>query len=331
MRLLVLGGTHHVGRACVEMALARGANVTTLTRGQSGHPARGARALYADRTDVEALSSALGSDSWDAVLDTWSGAPRAVAAATRLLADRVAHYTYISSRSVYRWPIAAGADEQAPVVAADPEDVSDDDYAAAKRGGEIAVESQFAGRMVLARAGLIVGPYEIVGRLPWWLRRMERGGEVLAPGPRTRFLQYVDARDLASWVLSMAERGIAGTFNAVSAPGHTTMSGLLEACADATGSAATLVWASSEQIRQAGIAPWTELPIWVPPTGELAALHDADVTAALRAGLRCHPIEETVEDTWRWLRSAGEVIAPAKRAVLGLSAEREAAVLAALR
>src|SRR5258708_21378752 len=134
MRLLVLGGTHFVGRAVAETALARGDEVTLLNRGRS-RAAAGAELIVADRTDPEALRSALGNREWDAVIDTWSGAPRVIGEACGLLAGRAGHFGYVSSRSVYRWPMPRGADEQAPVVDGDPDEDGDDDYAAAKRGG----------------------------------------------------------------------------------------------------------------------------------------------------------------------------------------------------
>lgn len=328
MRLLVLGGTHHVGRAVVEVALARGDTVTTLTRGLSGAPVPGAEARYADRTDPSALRAALGRDTWDAVVDTWSGAPYAVLQAARLLAGRVGHYGYVSSRSVYRWPIPRGVDESAPVVAADPGSTDEADYAAAKRGGELAALEVFGDRALLARAGLILGPYERVGRLPWWLRRMERGGRVLCPGPADRPLQYVDARDLAAWLLDAAGRGLGGAFNTVSRPGHATTSRLLEAARDVTGGRAELVWVPAAAVLAAGIAPWTELPVWTPPDGEFAGLHDGDVSAALAAGLACRPVEATVRDTWAWLQAEGDPPPLPGLPPLGLAPERERAVLA---
>src|ERR1035438_10019279 len=143
MRILVLGGTHHVGRAVVETALARGDQVTTVTRGVSGPSAPGTLALHADRTDPQALSVVLGNGAWDAVIDTWSGAPRVVADAAGLLAGRAGHYGYVSSRLVYQWPIPPGADESAPVVAGSADAADGDDYAAAKRGGELAAAEAF--------------------------------------------------------------------------------------------------------------------------------------------------------------------------------------------
>ncbi|HUD37758.1 MAG TPA: NAD-dependent epimerase/dehydratase family protein [Streptosporangiaceae bacterium] len=330
MRLLVLGGTHHVGRAVVEEALARGDLVTTVTRGVSGAPSPGAEARYADRTDLGQLAAVLGDDTWDAVIDTWSSAPKVVRDAAALLADRAGHYGYVSSRSVYQWPIPAHADESAPVVDADAASEDGSDYAAAKMGGELATLEFFDGRSVLARAGLILGPYEIVGRMPWWLRRIERGGDVLAPGPRDLPLQYIDGRDLARWMLHAADEGISGAFNAVSEPGHATMESLLNAAIAATGSDAHLVWVSPEAIEQAGLGEWVELPIWASPIGEAASLHDGDVSAIYAAGLVCRPVTETVADTWRWLQAEGDPPVREGRPAHGLDPDREREVLAGL-
>ncbi|WP_370617638.1 NAD-dependent epimerase/dehydratase family protein [Mumia qirimensis] len=336
MRLLVLGGTHHVGRAVVEDALARGHEVTTVTRGASGAPADGVDGRFADRRDLTAFTDVLGSDTWDAVLDTWSEEPSVVRDSAGLLDERVAHYGYVSSRSVYAWPIPPGADENAPVVAGDPDSASSDDYAAAKRGAEIAVLDTFADRALIARAGLVIGPYEVVGRLPWWLNRIADGGEVLAPGPPERALQYVDGRDLGAWMLDRAEltvRGGAGdgTYDAVSLTGHTTTRGLLEACLATTGADARLVWASPELLAEEGVTGWVDLPIWVPPTGELAGLHESDTSAAAAAGLRCRPVEETVADTWAWLRTEGAIPSThPERQPAGIDGETEQRILARL-
>jgi 2'-hydroxyisoflavone reductase len=339
MRLLVLGGTHHVGRAVVGEALARGDHVTTLTRGVSGPSAPGALALHADRTDPAALRAVLGDASWDAVIDTWSGAPRVVREAATMLADRAGHYGYVSSRSVYEWPMAVGMDESGPVVSGDPGDEASDDYAAAKRGGELAAIAGFGeGRTLLARAGLILGPWELVGRMPWWLRRIERGGDVLAPGPPEMQLQYIDCRDLARWLLHAADQGISGAFNTVSQPGHATMRSLLQAAVDVVhhgetplnGPAVRLVWVPPEVIEAAGIAPWIELPVWVPPDGEAAGVHTGDVRAAYSAGLVCRPVRETVADTWAWLQEEGDPVPGPGRPVHGLDPAREREVLAGL-
>jgi nucleoside-diphosphate-sugar epimerase len=326
MRLLVLGGTEFVGRAVVEDALARDWDVTVFHRGR--HPAPpGATALHGDRTEAGGLD-ALADGRWDAVVDTWSGAPSAVAAAAKLLADRAGHYSYVSSRSVYASPAPPGLDEDGPVVDASPEAASTD-YARDKRGGELAAEAAFGERALSVRAGLILGPYENIGRLPWWLERIARGGPVLAPGPRDLPLQYVDARDLAAWTLDAAEAGLGGPHNLVSPPGHTTTARLLEACAAVTGSDAELRWTDPRVILDAGVQPWTELPVWVPPGELYDTLHRGDVSRALATGLRCRPVTETVADTWAWLRTL-EGGAPQRpdRPRVGLDPEVEARLLA---
>jgi nucleoside-diphosphate-sugar epimerase len=327
MRLLVLGGTHFVGRAIVETALARGDEVTTLNRGVSRSAAAGVNPIVADRTDPEALRLAVGDQEWDAVLDTWSGAPRVVGDSCGLLAGRAGHYGYVSSRSVYQWPMPLGADEHAALVDGDPDEDNHEDYAAAKRGGELAALQAFGDRALLARAGLVLGPHENIGRLPWWLRRIERGGRVLAPGDPARPLQYIDARDLAAWMLTGAERGIGGAFNIVSRPGHTTMGELLEAAVKVTRSDAELVWVTPEVIEEAGISPWIELPIWVPPNTEYGGIHDADVSAAHNAGLTCRPVEETITDTWAWLQAEGDPKPRPDRPRHGLDPAKEKQIL----
>jgi nucleoside-diphosphate-sugar epimerase len=322
----VLGGTNFVGRNIVDEALLRGDEVTTVNRGTSGPPSHGVQAIVADRRDPQALANALGTAEWDAVIDTWSSAPVVVRDSARLLRDRVGHYGYVSSRSVHRWPIPAGADENAPVVDGNAGSTTGDDYAAAKRGAELAVLESCPGRSLLARAGLILGPFEDVGRLPWWLEWVSHGGRVPAPGPPGQNLQYVDARDLGAWMLDAAARQVAGAFNTVSRPGHTTMGQLLEACNDVVGHSAELVWLAPETVREAGAAGWSDLPIWVPPGSELAALHDADVSAAYAAGLRCRPLHETVADTWRWLQVSGRPEPRSDRAPVGLTPDVERAL-----
>ncbi|CAM5381156.1 hypothetical protein STENM327S_08352 [Streptomyces tendae] len=184
MRLLVLGGTEFVGRAVVEAALGRGWQVTVLHRGRHAPPP-GARALHGDRTAPDGLA-ALAEGTWDAVVDTWSAAPRAVRDAARLLRDRAGRYVYVSSCSVYAWAPPAGYAEDAPLVEGASAHAGQSDYARDKRGAELAVLDAFgADRSVLVRAGLILGPYENVGRLPWWLNRLARAARSSRRAPGT--------------------------------------------------------------------------------------------------------------------------------------------------
>ncbi|GHD98035.1 reductase [Streptomyces alanosinicus] len=305
----MLGGTEFVGRAVAEAAVTRGWEVTLFHRGRH-QPPPGVRSLHGDRTAPDGLA-ALAADpgGWDAVVDTWSAAPRAVLDAARLLRGRAARYVYVSSRSVYAWPWPSldGDARAGGLVEGARADAEHTEYAEDKRGGELAAVEAFGeADSLLVRAGLILGPRENVGRLPWWLARIARGGPVLAPGPRTLPVQFIDARDLAGWLLGAVERSLSGPYDLIGPPGHSTMGELLDLCVRVTGADAELRWTDPEVILAAGIEPWTQLPVWTPPDGELyACAHRTDVSRALATGLVCRPAAETVADTWRWLTEIG--------------------------
>ncbi|RKN49065.1 NAD-dependent epimerase/dehydratase family protein [Micromonospora endolithica] len=327
MRLLVLGGTGFVGGATVAEGLRRGWSVTVFNRGLHGTTPPGVHRLRGDRTAPDGLAALAGGE-WDLVVDTWDGAPRVAGAAAAALVDRVARYAYVSSGSVYAEPVRPGSDEDAPTVAAAP-DAEEADYARNKAGAERAVRAVFGDRSLLARAGLILGPGEDIGRLPWWLTRIARGGDVLAPGPADLPFQLVDARDLAGFLLDSTATG---PVNVVSRSGHATMGELLDACVAVTGSDARLRWTDPQEILAAGVEPWNDLPIWIPLGHEYRWLLERDVTRAYAAGLTCRPVAETVADTWAWLRAVGTVPPRAgrpQRAPVGLDPAREAALLAA--
>ncbi|WP_460369328.1 Rossmann-fold NAD(P)-binding domain-containing protein, partial [Actinocorallia lasiicapitis] len=191
---------------------------------------------------------------------------------------------------------------------------------------EPALLAELGDRVTLVRAGLVLGPYENVGRLPWWLTRIARGGPTLAPGPADAGIQFIDNRDLARWTLDNA--GFSGPADLVSPVGHATMGGLLEACVTATGSDSDLRWTDPETILAAGVQPWTELPVWLPPGPDHAGMHGSDVALALSTGLRCRPTTETVANTWTWLQSiGGHPPQRADRPNKGLSPELERQLL----
>jgi len=319
MRVLVIGGTVFLGRAVVEAALARGDEVTYFHRGVHGkglHP--GARELLGDRAD------GVPDGEWDAVVDTCGFDPETVGAAASALADRAAHYSFVSSGSVYRdWP-ERPVDEDSPV-----HDGDEPEYGPLKAAAERAAEAAMPGRVLHVRAGVIVGPHENIGRLPHWLRRMARGGDVLAPGPAGAPMQLVDARDLAGWMLAMGARGAAGAYNAVSPPGSVTWGGLLETCRAVVNPGATLRWADGERVAEALEEPWVQLPLW--PAPGLGAVYGIDTRRAAAAGLRIRPIAETVADTWAWLRGGGELSGWRDEVRgEGLDAARERALLEAV-
>ncbi|MFZ0129133.1 MAG: NAD-dependent epimerase/dehydratase family protein [Candidatus Dormiibacterota bacterium] len=326
-KVLVLGGTDFVGPALVDAALARGDDVTIFHRGQTGAAPRGVRAVHGDRTNPADLD-VLTREHWDMVVDAWSLGPRVVLDSARRLEAHADRYVYISTVSVYVETHEGVLSEASPTVDARP-DADATDYAADKRGAELAIESVFgAQRSVFARPGLILGPRENIGRLPWWLRRVAAGGTVLAPGPQEVAIQYIDARDLAAFAV---ETALNGAVNVLSRPGHTTMSELLALCREVTGSTASFTWVDAEFLLANDVAPWTELPIWVPPIGDMAGFYTCDSSLALRSGLVCRPARDTVRDTWSWLREhpGWEQTVRANRSRVGIAPEREAALLAA--
>jgi 2'-hydroxyisoflavone reductase len=321
VRVLVLGGSGFVGRAVAVEALQRGHDVTVFNRGR-GDPVPGVVTVVGDRLSPTALD-ALGSGRWDVVVDTWSGDAGAVRRSAGLLTGRAGHYTYVSSRSVYRFPGVVPLTEASPLC--DPDESG---YAGDKLRGELAAQA-FGGPVLLGRAGLILGPYEDVGRLPWWLQRLHRGGPTLAPGPRDLPLQYVDARDLAAFLLDAATAGLTGAYNLVSRSGHTTIGELLEVAAQVTGGHAELRWLDPPTVLAAGIQPWSQLPIWLPPGPAHAFLHGGDVSRAHAAGLRTRPVGETVADTWAWLGSLPSTPQRVDGPPVGLDPAVEETVLAA--
>jgi 2'-hydroxyisoflavone reductase len=298
MRMLVLGGTVFLGRHVAAEALARGHELTLFTRGVHGADLfPGAERLTGDRAgDLSALERG----SWDAVIDTSGYEASQVARGAQLLADRAGHYVFVSSCNVYpAWP-AEPVDEDSPVW-----DSEDDDYGPQKAASERAIEAAMPGRMATVRAGLICGPHDNVFRLPWWVRRIAAGGRLPAPGDPERFVQLVDARDLAAFMVDLAERRVPGAFNGTAPARTTTMREVLDAAVAATGSGAELVWIPDERLQAAEVEAWTELPLWI-PAEEFPGTWQIGTERAQAAGLRCRPIAETVADVWAWLRDGGE-------------------------
>jgi 2'-hydroxyisoflavone reductase len=314
MRLLVLGGTQFVGRAVVLDALARGWSVTAVNRGLTGSLPASVSQITVDRLSPE-VGPALDGLSFDVAVDTWSGAPSSVAVDAR-------RFCYVSSISVYSAGRPPGGSEDWPVVAAGL-----GDYASDKRGGELLALESFPDAL-LARCGLILGPWENVGRLPWWLSRIAAGGRVVAPGSPERVIQWIDVRDLAAWINDNLASGSSGSYDLTCPSGHTTWGEVLDACIAATGSDAELVWIDQKTVLASGAEPWTQLPIWVPTGGGWDGFFEGDTSKAVGTGLRSRSIEQTARDAWDWICREGMPTPPAHRPPPGLPLEVERALLA---
>jgi len=321
MRLLVLGGTIFLGRHVTAEALARGHEVTVFHRGRNGADLfpEAEHALGDRGGDLGALQGR----AWDAAVDTSGYEPEDVARSSAL---DLGHLVFVSTCNVYpSWP-EEPVDEDTPVW------TEGDGYGPKKAACERAAEAAMPGRVASIRAGLICGPNDNVFRLPWWVRRMAAGGDVVAPGDPDRTVQLVDARDLAAWMLDLAEQRVAGAFNGTAPAGVTTMGEVLGAAVAATGSGARLHWIADDVLVAHEVAAWDELPLWI-PMADGAGTWAIGTARAQAAGLRCRPVTDTVADVWSWLRDGGEAQLTDWRADVrprGLSAEREAELLAAV-
>jgi 2'-hydroxyisoflavone reductase len=303
LKLLILGGTLFLGRHLVEAAQQRGHEVTLFNRGQTNPALFPAVAKL--RGDRDGDLSALRRGEWDAVVDTSGYVPRVVRASAELLADRVAHYTFISSLSVFIPPAKHGlSEEDPPTPLADEksEDVQTS-YGPLKALCERTVEETLPGRTLNLRPGVLVGPHDPTNRFAYWVRRLAEGGDVLAPAPPEQPVQLIDVRDFAAWSIRMAESGAQGTYHATGKP--ISFSRLLEGCSTASGSKARLVWADEGFLLQKGVDPFVDLPLWL-ATGEndeWSGFFLADVSKAVARGLEFRPLPQTAADV---LASADE-------------------------
>jgi 2'-hydroxyisoflavone reductase len=331
MRLLIIGGTSFVGRVLAQESVRRGHEMTTFNRGRTGPDVAGVTAIHGDRSVDEGVRPLAGL-SFDAALDPGGVVPAHVLRTARAIVGTVPFYAYVSTTAVYRDWTNLPWYEDAPVhegSAADDGDPADLHLLAPRKAGcERAVDEVYgnAASLVL-RPGLIAGPYDNVGMLPWWLNRINAGGRVLAPGEPDRPLQLTDVRDIAMFLLDQVEATQPGLYNTVpDEPAETTIGGCLAACTAATASRAELVWVNEKFLSDHGAQPWTELPFWL-PSADPATSWPASGAVAQAAGLKCRPLAETVEATWAWLNAGGEVRPTGGAPTFGIDSAKEARIL----
>ena len=338
LKILVLGGTGFLGPHFVEAARARGHVLTLFNRGKT-NPGLfpDIEKLQGDRkTDLKALEGR----HWDAVLDTSAYIPADVTRSAGLLSKNVDHYLIVSTISVYAKLDKPGMDEDSPLAElADPtvDKVSNDTYGGLKALCEAAAYEGFEDACLVSRPGLLVGPFDPTGRFTWWVQRFVRADsgdddetEVLAPGDPATPVQFIDARDAAAWMLHQAEAGHRGTCNLTGPENPATMGELLATARDTLAPTSELLWVDEAFLLEQGVAPWSDLPVWLPLAQ--SGVHRVDITRALDTGLQCRPWAQTLRDTAAWAATATPP-APGGplRPPVGLAPEREANLRAAWR
>jgi 2'-hydroxyisoflavone reductase len=339
LRILILGGTGFTGPHQVRYALARGHKLTLFNRGRKPKEWPGpVEELVGDRNtgDLKALAGR----EWDVCIDNPTSLPFWVKDAGTLLKGRVGQYVFISTLSVYASDKAPGQDETAAVAAYKGKDAMTETqaslradieglYGPLKALCEREAERWFPGQTTVIRPGLIVGPGDESDRFTYWPVRLDRGGEVLAPGDGSDPVQFVDARDLAEWTIRMVESRSLGVFNAMGPKDELGMKGMLDGARAAIGSSATLVWADTAFLEAQKVSAWSDMPVWIPAQGDTLGANRRTNRKAVSAGLTFRPLAETTRDTLAWWKTL-----PAERQAklgAGIAAAREVEVLAALR
>ncbi len=337
MNLLILGGTRFIGRHLTEAALGAGHTVTLFNRNRSATDAfPNLETLVGDRnSDVSALRGR----TWDAVIDTSAYTPTAARLTAEALQDSVPHYTFISTVSVYGDFARQGVGETYPTGTLSDEavqeaeasgSISADAYGPLKARCEQVVTEHFPDRALIVRPGLVVGPHDYTDRLTCFVRRIGRAGRdaprvVLAPGAPTSRVQFIDARDLAHWLVEATERRLTGTFNATGPAEPLSMGVLFETIRTTLNPQAELVWVEDDVLLEQGLQAGELMP-WHPakamPGWE--GFYTIDASRAVQQGLTFRPLTETLRDIFAWDETRKDE--PLRG---GLSPEREAALLEA--
>lgn len=324
MNILMLGGTRFVGRHLVEEAVRKGHQLTLFNRGNNAGLFPDLAFIAGDRTKPEDLAK-LALQTWDAVIDSCAYYPRQVKELLEQVAPQTEHYTLISTISVYKQQTLAFQDESAELIhlADDPsEEVGPESYGGLKVLCERMAEELMPSKVLIPRPGLIVGPHDGSDRFSYWPYRIAQGGEVLVPDASAQAIQYIDVRDLASWTISMIEKGQTGCFNLLNTPDSLCFADVLEASKRLSQSDARFCYLGETFLEAQQVAPWTDLPLWLP--GALSNFLRLSNQKALKAGLSIRPLDETIRDTLIWLQSL-----PAEYAwKAGLAASREQELLA---
>ncbi|HWX17685.1 MAG TPA: NAD-dependent epimerase/dehydratase family protein [Chthoniobacterales bacterium] len=333
LRILILGGTGFTGPAQVRYALGRGHKVTTFNRGKT-HPGELPSDVEQLVGDRNGKLDALKDRQWDVAIDNPTTLPAWVRDAAQILKGNVDRYVFISTISVYA-DTSKGVDESAPLQKYEGADAFKETLEAMRASGyktygplkalsEKEAEKWFPGKVLIIRPGLIVGPGDETDRFTYWPVRIERGGDVLAPGAPTDPVQFIDARDLAEWTIRMVESRETGTYNATGPAKPLGIGDMLGKIKDALSANANFTWANAEFLKEQKVQAWSDMPVWA---GDELGLARTKIGGALTKGLTFRPLADTARDTLAWFKSQSQDRQSHLKA--GLAPEREAEVLAA--
>lgn len=323
MHLLILGGSIFLGRHLVEQALSAGHKVTILNRGRNTPPSqlslikeKKLERLLADREQSLAI---LEGRRFDAVIDTCGYQSSVVQKSKAALKDSGAVYVFISTISVYGTYEKVGLNESDPIIYTTAGE--EGNYGTLKADCEKLVE-EIEDHLII-RPGLLVGPHDPTDRFTYWPARIERGGDILAPGRPERQIQFIDVRDLVDFLLFSLENKIRGTLNVTGPNQSLSMETFLQTCAAAVGKECRFHWVADEKLRAAGIQPWMGLPLWLAQAdSDTIGFMQIDCSKAIEHGLKIRPLSDTILDTITWKNSQTE-----RTIKTGLSVEQESALL----
>ena len=333
LRILILGGTGLTGPYQVRYALSRGHKVTTVNRGKT-HPGELPNEVEQVVGDRNGKLDALKDRQWDVAIDNPTTLPAWVRDAAQVLKGNVERYVFVSTISVYA-DTSKGVDETAPLAKYDGSDPFKETLEAMKASGyktygplkalsEQEAEKWFPGKTLIVRPGLIVGPRDETDRFTYWPVRIDRGGEVLAPGAPTDPVQFIDARDLAEWTVRVVENRETGIYNATGPAKPLGIGGMLDGIKGALNSNAKFTWAPADFLKQQKVDAWSDMPVW---TGDESGMARTSISRALAKGLTFRSLADTASEALAWFKSQPRGRQSHLKA--GVTPEREAEVLAA--
>jgi len=303
VKTLVLGGTTFLGRHLIGALTERGHEPATFTRGKTHGNETLALARYVG--DRDGGLDAIPRNGWDAVIDTSGYVPAIVAASCAHLVT-AGRYLFTSSISVYEATAPIIGADRAPYVARDATlaDDAPQNYGSSKHRAEDVVRAVFDERAIIVRPGLIVGPYDPTNRFTHWVDRFAAGGTVAVPGPAQRFVQFIDARDLALFMIRLIEDGCSGIYDVTGLPRTTSMEFLAKTATTTLATDADIVWIDERFLEANGMEGWMDFPLWLGPSLGMPGFMDVDVDRACTAGLTFRPLAETIRDTRAWSATA---------------------------